>query len=90
MANVARIITIIMQSIMNDMDVNSKYMDFLDDFEVIENYIESFGRSHPFHNAWTSLYGEICGARGDINNVRDKMQKFIDILHYTPSSCNAL
>lgn len=84
MTIIASMIAVIMQTIINDIDVDSKYMDFLDDFEVIESYIESLSRDHPIRKNWSSLYNEICKTRGDLYNLRDKMQDFIDTLQDTP------
>ncbi len=79
MANMANMIATIMQSIMDDMDFDSQYMDFLDDFELIESHVESIAKDNPVHAAWLSLYAAIYAAKGDLDSVREEMEELIRV-----------
>lgn len=86
MSDMASMIVIIMQTIINDIDIDSKYMDFFDDFEVIDSYVESFDIDHPIRKAWSSLNCDIFVSRGDLYSILEKMQSFIQIIQHTSQS----
>lgn len=75
----ANLIYIAMKLIMEDMDIGSKFMEFLDDFELIESHVNTLPANHPAHSAWSVLYGAIYEAKGDLDSVRDEMDDFLRV-----------
>ena len=66
------------QKIISEMDDNSQYTDFIDDFEVIENCLEK--DNHVVNDAWLALYASLYAAKGDLSSVKDEIEEFIKML----------
>ena len=68
-------ITTTVQKIISEMDDNSQYTDFVNDFEVIQHCVENTPRNNVVHDRWVALYAAMYAAKGDLNSVKDELQE---------------
>ena len=78
MATPLMTIAITMKMILSEMEIGSQCSNFVDDFEVIEECVESFPKDHPIQHAWFALEKSLYAAKGDLESVEEEMQDFLE------------